>query len=105
MEDLRPFGLGDFVSLITGMSFSLWGNIFTFECVYDPIDRKPYKMTFLDCRDINWHIHSPEDAEDDEADVIDIQLVKQNNKKTTIIYTDIFELSMTYGSIRIEKDW
>lgn len=53
MEDLKPFGLGSFISLITNVRLLDWGNKVIFECVYDPIDRKPYKLIFTDCTQLN----------------------------------------------------
>lgn len=105
MEDLKPFGLGDFVSLITKYHLCFWGNELCFECVYDPISRKPYKIIFFNCTKIIWSIYSPENTKDTEADIIDIQLGKDKFQQPAIIYTNIFELSILYESLKVEKDW
>jgi hypothetical protein len=104
MEDLKLVGLGDFVSLITKIEWSFWGNQLVFKCLYDPIDRKPYKIIFFDCHEINWSIHSPERAEDTEADLIDIQLGSANYLNPAIIFTDIFEVSILYRDLSFEKE-
>lgn len=105
LEDLKSLGLGDFTSLITGARVSLWGNEFLLECMYDPIDRLPYRLAFQDCHEIKWYVHSPKDVQDSEADLIDIQLGEDNYRKHAVIYTDIFELLILYGSLRVEKEW
>ena len=105
LEDLKPLGLGNFTSLVTNVQVSLWGNDFLLECLYDPIDRRPYKLAFQDCREIRWDIRSPEDVQDSEIDLIDIQLGEDNHRKHAVIYTDIFELLILYGSFRVEKEW
>lgn len=105
MEYLRPYDLGSFISLITNISLSSWGNKLTFECVYDPIDRKPYKMIFTGCTNIKWDIHSPEDVDNTEADLIDIQLKPNQESKEATFRTDIFEITFLYQSLEIEKTW
>lgn len=106
LEDLKPIGLGNLTSLVTSVQVSLWGNEILLECVYDPTyDRLPYKLAFLDCRDIQWTVHSPEDIHDLEADLIDIQLGQDAHRKAAIVFTDIFEIVILYGSFRVDKEW
>jgi len=105
MEDLSQYNLGNAVSLITNISLSSWGNTFTFECVYDPVGRKPYKMIFTGCNNIQWSIHELSLINDSEADVIDIQLIQDTQLTKAIFFTDIFELSFLYESLEIEKTW
>jgi len=105
MEYLRPYDLGSFISLITNISLSCWGNKLTFECVYDPIDRKPYKMIFTGCTNIQWDIYAPDRVDDTEADLIDIQLIQNGQPKKAIFCTDIFDLTFLYESLEIEKTW
>ncbi len=105
LEDLKPLGLGNFTSLVTSVQVSLWGNEFLLECVYNPIKRSPYKFVFQDCREIRWEVRSPEDVQESEADLIDLQLGEGNHRKPAVIYTDIFEILILYGSFRVEKEW
>lgn len=105
MEDLSQYNLGNAVSLITNISLSSWGNTFTFECVYGPVGRKPYKMIFTGCNNIQWFIHEISLISDSEADVIDIQLKQNRKPKEAIFRTDIFELTFVYESLEIEKTW
>lgn len=105
MEYLRPYDLGSFISLITNIHLSLWGNKLTFECVYDPIDRKPYKMIFIGCNSIRWDIYNFDKVDDTEADLIDIQLIQDAQQKKAIFCTDIFDITFVYESLEIEKAW
>ena len=105
MEDLKQYNLESFVSLITNIHLSSWGNKLTFECVYDPAIRKPYKMIFTGCTNIKWTIYAFDKIDDTEADIIDIQLIQDTQPRQAIFCTDIFELSFVYESLEIEKNW
>src|ERR687886_623615 len=88
-DDYNLLNLGGLTSLVKNVNVSLWGNQILFEFIYDPTgDRLPYSIVFHDCRDISWEVLHPEDVKDPEAD---------------LIHTDIFEISILYGSFSIHK--
>jgi hypothetical protein len=45
----------------------------------------------------------PEDVKDPEADLIGIHLGENAHRKAALIHTDIFEISILYGSFSIHK--
>ncbi|WP_242723101.1 hypothetical protein [Microcoleus vaginatus] len=96
-------GLGGFTSLITKVNVSLWGSEVLIECVYNPEERLPYMLTFKDCRDISWTVHDEEAVGEPEAEFFGITLGESEHRKPAVITTDIFEISILYGSFRIHK--
>ena len=103
-DDYEQLNIGGLTSLVTNVKVSHWGNELLFECVYDPTgDRLPYKLVFHDCHKINWDVFHPEDAKDTEADLIGIHLGEDRHRKPAVIHTDIFEISILYGSFSIQK--
>ena len=103
-DDYELLNVGGLTSLVTNVNVSLWGNEISFECIYDPMgDRSPYTIVFRDCRDISWEVFHPEDVEDPEADLIGIHLGEDAHRKAALIHTDIFEISILYGSFSVRK--
>ena len=95
--------MGGFTSLITNVKVSSWGNEVSIECVYNPEERLPYLLTFKDCRDIRWTVHDEEEVGELEAEFFGIALGKPEHQKPAVITTDIFEISILYGSFSIHK--
>jgi hypothetical protein len=103
-DDYELLNLGGLTSLITNINVSLWGNQIVFECIYDPTgNRSPYSIVFQDCRDISWEVFHPEDVKDPEADLIGFHLGEDAHRTAALIHTDIFEVSILYGSFSIHK--
>jgi hypothetical protein len=103
-DDYELLNVGGLTSLVTNVNVSLWGNEISFECIYDPAgDRSPYTILFHDCRNIRWEVFHPEDVEDLEADLIGIHLGENSHRKAALIHTDIFEISILYGSFSVRK--
>jgi hypothetical protein len=106
MPDYHLLRLGDLTSLITDIEVSLWGSELSFRCVYDPIGKRlPYKLIFQDCQDIRWTVHDLEEVNEQEADLIGISLGENEYRQPAVIHTDIFEVSILYRNIKIDKDW
>ena len=103
-DDYNLLGLGGLTSLVTNVKVSLWGNEVLIECVYNPEERLPYVLAFKDCRDIRWTVHDEEEVGELEAEFFGIYLGESAHRKPTVLTTDIFELSILYGSFRIHKE-
>jgi hypothetical protein len=103
-DDYELLNVGGLTSLVTNVNVSLWGNEVVLECIYDPTgDRSPYTIVFHDCREIRWEVFHPEDVADPEADLIGIHLGEDAHRKAALIHTDIFEISILYGSFSVRK--
>jgi hypothetical protein len=103
LKELNLVNLQEFTSLITNIKLSAFGSNLELECIYDPQGIKlSYQLLFQDCNEIQLSIHSPENIADLEADVIDFQLGQEQHQKPAIIYTDIFELLISYGNVQIQ---
>ncbi len=102
-DDYNLLGLGGFTSLITNVNVSLWGNEVLIECVYNPEERLPYILAFKDCRDISWTVHDEEAVGELEAEFFGISLGESEHRKPAVITTDIFEISILYGSFSMHK--
>lgn len=104
LEELNLVNLQEFTSLITNIKLLAFGNELELECIYDPQGIKlPYQLYFQDCNEIQLSLHSPENSHDLEADIIDFQLGQEQHQKPAIIYTDIFELLISYGTLQIQN--
>lgn len=103
-DDYALLNLGGLTSLIKNVKVSGWGTEVSFECIYDPTgERSPYVLVFEECREIKWNVHDPEEAEEAEADLFGIHLGKDAHRKPALIHTDIFEISLLYGNLRLQK--
>ncbi|UNU23803.1 hypothetical protein [Microcoleus vaginatus] len=103
-DDYNLLNLGGLTSLVTNIKVSLWGNEVLLECLYDPTgERLPYSLVFQDCREIRWEVHDEEEIEEPEADLIGIHLGEDAHRTAALIHTDIFEISLLYGSFSIHK--
>jgi len=103
-DDYNLLNLGGLTSLVKNVNVSLWGNQIKFDFIYDPTGKRlPYSIVFQDCRDISWEVFHPEDVKDPEADLIGIHLGENAHRKAALIHTDIFEISILYGSFSIHK--
>lgn len=103
-DDYELLNVGGLTSLVTNVNVSLWGNEVVLECIYDPTgDRTPYSLVFQDCRFITWEVHDEEEVKEPEADLIGIHLGEDAHRKAALIHTDIFEISILYGSFSVCK--
>ncbi|WP_375498439.1 hypothetical protein [uncultured Nostoc sp.] len=50
-------------------------------------------------------MHDSEEVHESEADLIGFSIGAESHKKATVITTDIFELSIIYGSFVLQKNW
>ena len=103
-DDYNLLGLGGLTSLVTTIKVSLWGNEVLIECVYNPEERFPYVLAFKDCRDIRWTVHDEEEVGELEAEFLGICLGQSAHRKPAVLTTDIFEVSILYGSFSIHKE-
>ena len=103
-DDYNLLGLGGLTSLVTNIKVSLWGNEVLIECVYNPEERFPYVLAFKDCRDIRWTVHDEEEVGELEAEFLGICLGQSAHRKPAVLTTDIFEVSILYGSFSIHKE-
>ncbi|HIK13137.1 MAG TPA: hypothetical protein IGS52_23255 [Oscillatoriaceae cyanobacterium M33_DOE_052] len=104
-DDYKKLGLGGLTSLVTNIKVSRWGNEVLLELVYDPTEKRiPYSLVFQNCQKIQWEVLHGEDATDIEADLIGIHLGEEGDRKAAVIHTDIFEISLLYGKMKIYKD-
>ncbi|MEG4113428.1 MULTISPECIES: hypothetical protein [unclassified Microcoleus] len=63
----------------------------------------PYILAFKGCRDISWTLHDEEAVGELEAEFFGISLGEPEHRKPAVITTDIFEISILYGSFSIQK--
>ncbi|MFB8798144.1 MAG: hypothetical protein U7126_28835 [Microcoleus sp.] len=102
-DDYNLLGLGGLTSLITNVKVSLWGKEVLIECVYSPEERLPYVLGFKDCREISWTVQDEDEVSELEAEFLGIYLGEPKHHKPAVITTDIFEISILYGSFSIHK--
>ncbi len=105
MDDFNRLGLGSFTCLITKITISSWGKDVLIDCTYHPDERLPFRLVFLNCREIKWLVDNPENSHELEADIIDFQSGESAHRQPAFFYTDIFQLWILYEHLRLDKDW
>lgn len=105
MDSFSLLGFGNFTSLITKIEIISWGKKVIINCVYDPDDRLPYQFIFHDCREIKWNLIFPEEVDQLEADIIDFILGREAYEHPALFHTDIFQLTILYGHLELQKHW
>lgn len=103
-DDYPLLNLGGLTSLIKTVNVSLWGNEITFECLYNPENPIPYQMVFKDCQEIQWTVHDLELVNELQADLFGISLGENHHRKSAVITTDIFEISILYDQFILNKE-
>jgi hypothetical protein len=93
--------------LILEIKIESWGQKVSFQCLYDWEEKKPFKLTFNGCHQLNWEVVEVDEILDDslEADVIAILLGKSHYEEKAYITTTEFEIGVLYDEFIIQKDW
>lgn len=90
---------------VTGVDIQRWGNRVVIHCAYTPWETpdKLFQLIFTDCTAIYWETYGDEfDLVKPDASVIGFHL---EDNKPAVIHTHIFEVTITYGSMTIQKQW
>ena len=89
------------LSLVTSLHVGRWGNELVVEGFDDPLTRRQVRLVFRDCREIRWSNYEVAPSEI-EADVVGLCVGQSNYREPALITTDLFELSVLYGSCEVE---
>lgn len=92
---------------VTEITSHLWGNERSVGFIYNPhtVD-KPFRIIFRDCTVCHWTYYGSEgDEHDTVADVIGFEIGLDQHRKPAVLTTDLFEISIHYGSLEVVKDW
>ena len=75
--------------------------------LYNPLTQdKPFHILFKDCSSYRWDtVGSEIDERDVNADVIGFGIGLDQHRQPAVLTTDLFEISIHYGSLVVEKDW
>lgn len=87
---------------ITAVEVASWGAELIVNCKYE--GGRPFQLLFDDCQSIQWDMHSSP-GEQDAAEVMGLFLGEADHKEAGIIYTDLFEIAVRYGTFDLVKDW
>ncbi len=92
--------------LIADVKITRWGQQVVLDCLYDPVEQHPFQLIFTRCQDIGWQVVDDRaDERDVTADVIDLRLGENDYRQPAALVTDIFELSILYGALKVRKSW
>jgi hypothetical protein len=98
---VQPLGL-----LTKDIQITLWGTQLALDCLYDPENPKPFQLIFKDCHHIRWELTNIDvDERDVLADVVAILLGEDGHRQPAVITTDIFEISVLYGKVIVNRSW
>lgn len=95
--DLPPDGF-----LIGDVHISLWGHRYSFDLLVGESTTVRAKLMFEDVQQIHWESLGGEaDERDTTVQVIGIELGEPDHQKPAIIHTNLFEIHLTYGSMKL----
>ncbi len=107
--------LSDLLGISQGGAFQVktivpdgWGSSLTFDCLCEVASSKTFFILKLDdCREIQWrvyaHLKHPEDQTLPTATFVNLRLGSDNHRKPLHLLTDFFGLTVSYGTLRLEK--
>jgi hypothetical protein len=92
---------------VMGIESRLWGKEYVISFLYNPLTHdKSFRIIFKDCTHYQWDTTGSEiDERDVNADVIGFEIGLDQHRKPAVLTTDLFEISILYGSLEVEKDW
>jgi len=103
--DYALLKVGDAASIVTQVEITKWGGKVVVSCLYDPLEScRPYRLIFEDCHEITMRVINPESRQDATADLIGFSIGEECHHTPAVITTDIFEISILYGSFLVQKD-
>ena len=104
--DYAQLNLGKATSLVTNVLVTKWGTDVTVLCLYNPlVSSQPYELIFRDCHKLRWEVITSEDMQEPTADLIGFSIGAESHQEAAVITTDMFELSILYGSFILQKNW
>jgi hypothetical protein len=89
-------------TVILGVQVGTWGAELIVNCSYDD---QPFQLHFDECQSIQWDVHGEPTDQDREVDLIGLFLGEEDHQEAGIIYTDLFEIAVRYGTFTLVKDW
>ncbi|MCA0457360.1 MAG: hypothetical protein LCI00_25540 [Chloroflexi bacterium] len=106
MLGLQPMG----TFLVKSVTAGGWGSSLGFACLYElSPSSEPFTFTLQldDCREIQWrvyaHLKHAEDQTLPTATFVNLRLGSDNHRKPLHLLTDFFGLTVSYGTLRLEK--
>ena len=96
---------------IKAIALDGWGSTLKLDCLYEsstPAQITPFILRLNDCRELQWrvyaHLKHPEDQTLPTATLVNLRLGSDNHRKPLHLLTDFFGLTVSYGTLRLEKN-
>lgn len=103
--DYALLDLGKAASLVTDVLVTNWGGSVVVSCLYEPLgSSQPYQLIFQDCLEVRWQVIELEDVQESAADLIGFSIGAGAYQEAAVLTTDVFELSIIYGSFILQKN-
>ena len=106
MLGLQPLG----TFRVKAIALDGWGSSLTLDCLHElttPTGIVPFILHLSDCRELQWrvyaHLKHPEDQTLPTATFVNLRLGSDNHRKPLHLLTDFFGLTVSYGTLRLEK--
>lgn len=94
MDEYQKLGVGKSTSIIQSLEVSRWGTKVVLYCLYDPRERKPYKLSFKNCKHVRLDVI--DGSPPLEPTLIGISLGDDAYGNPAIVTTTAFEISVLY---------
>jgi len=85
-----------------------WGSEIIIDCTYEyPPAKKTFRLIFSECRSIEWFVQRDGNSAraTEKSQLITHDLGAGNYQSTARIATAIAEVIISYGRLKIERDW
>src|SRR3569832_1054100 len=108
LSDLLGIAQGGLFQVKT-IALDHWGSSLTFDCSCEVGNIiTSFTLKLEDCREIQWrvyaHLKHPEDQTLPTATFVNLRLGSDNHRKPLHLLTDFFGLTVSYGTLRLEKE-
>jgi hypothetical protein len=91
------------LALVANVQLRRWGEEIVVEGYDDPPRRHRIEIVFGKCREFRWSVYAGDASQDDVADVIGFAPGGAEDRDPAILTTDLFELSVLYGSSEVRQ--
>jgi hypothetical protein len=103
-EIFEQLGVENDLIMLSKITVEQWGAEVLLECYYQQ-EKQPFSILLTGCKSLAWDIHQQPSDHDLACQVIAILLGAEDHQASAIIYTDLFELAISYAALDVVKGW
>ncbi|HRE48776.1 MAG TPA: hypothetical protein PLD47_13705 [Aggregatilineales bacterium] len=86
---------------ITAVTISGWGTELTIDGEYE--GDQPFQCLFEEVSSLQWDAYHEPDDNETTVSVVGVFVGEDDHRAAALVYTDLFELSILYGTLSVVK--